>query len=50
MWDVTSTLVSVDLPMGADALPAPNKAAVKRAEQEDLNKPLRYQVRLRIEC
>lgn len=30
--------------MGPDALPAPNKAAVRRAEQEDLNKPLRYQV------
>jgi hypothetical protein len=44
VWDVTSTLVAVDLPMGADVLPAPNKAAVKRAEQEDLNKPMRYQV------
>jgi hypothetical protein len=30
--------------MGADVLPAPNKAAVKRAEQEDLNKPMNYQV------
>jgi hypothetical protein len=44
VWDVTSTLVAVDLPMGADMLPAPNKAAVRRAEQEDLNKPLTYQV------
>lgn len=41
---MTSTLVAVDLPMGDDVLPAPNKAAVKRAEQEDLNKPMRYQV------
>jgi hypothetical protein len=48
VWDVTSTLVAVDLPMGADMLPAPNKAAVRRAEQEDLNKPLRYQVGLLI--
>jgi len=42
VWDVTSTLVSVELPLGADAVP--NLSAVKRAEQEDLNKPLLYKV------
>eukprot|EP00775_Hariotina_reticulata_P012362 gene12362-12497_t len=42
VWDITSTLVSVELPLGADAVP--NLSSVRRAEQEDLNKPLRYQV------
>lgn len=37
--------VDVQLPQGSEVLPAANKAAVQRAEQEDLNKPLRYQVR-----
>jgi hypothetical protein len=44
VWDVTSTLTAVELPMGSDMLPPPNKRAVQRAEQEDLNKPMRYQV------
>lgn len=44
VWDVTSTLTAVELPMGADMLPPPNKRAVQRAQQEDLNKPMRYQV------
>jgi hypothetical protein len=39
---VTSTLLSVELPEGEAVVP--NIAAVRRAEQEDLKKPMQYQV------
>ncbi|WIA35155.1 hypothetical protein OEZ86_003627 [Tetradesmus obliquus] len=42
VWDVTSTLVSVELPEGEAVVP--NIAAVRRAEQQDLAKPMQYQV------
>eukprot|EP00879_Flechtneria_rotunda_P027139 GHRR01029013.1.p1 GENE.GHRR01029013.1~~GHRR01029013.1.p1 ORF type:complete len:201 (+),score=50.99 GHRR01029013.1:143-745(+) len=41
-WDVTSTLVDVQLPLGESVVP--NMAAVQRAQDEDLQRPLRYQV------
>jgi hypothetical protein len=45
VWDVASTLVSVELPLGEEVLPAASKAAVQRAKSEDLNQTLQYQVR-----
>jgi hypothetical protein len=45
VWDVASTLVSVEVPLGEDVLPPANKAAVQRAQAEDLNRTLRYQAR-----
>lgn len=42
VWDVTSTLVSVELPEGEAVVP--NIAAVRRAQQQDLQQPMQYQV------
>ncbi|KAF8060467.1 hypothetical protein HT031_004643 [Scenedesmus sp. PABB004] len=42
VWDVTSTLVSVSLPLGEELVP--NLQAVRRAQAEDLDRPLTYQV------
>jgi hypothetical protein len=39
---VTSTLVSVELPEGEEIVP--NIASVRRAQQQDLQKPMQYQV------
>lgn len=42
VWDVMSELVSVETPLGEDAVP--NLMALRRAQREDLNRPVRYQV------
>ncbi|GIL68328.1 hypothetical protein Vafri_21608, partial [Volvox africanus] len=42
VWDVTSVLTRVELPLGEDAVP--NLAAVRRAQQEDLDRRTSYQV------
>ena len=42
-WDVVSTLVSVETPMGADA--APDPAEVERARKTELNQPSNYSLR-----
>jgi len=41
-WDVTSTLTGVETPQGEDMVP--DMAVVRRAQQEDLNVPMQYQV------
>lgn len=41
-WQVTSTLIKVELPMGPEFVP--NMRVVQRAQQEDLNHPLTYPV------
>lgn len=42
VWQVTSTLVNVETPLGTDFVPDMN--VVRRAMQDDLNKPLQYNV------
>lgn len=42
-WDVISTLVSVETPLGADATPDP--AEVQRARATELNQPANYSLR-----
>ncbi|GFR48381.1 hypothetical protein Agub_g10273 [Astrephomene gubernaculifera] len=42
VWDVTSMLTRVDMPLGEDAVP--NMAVVRRAQLEDMNRQTHYQV------
>ncbi|MEW5319254.1 MAG: hypothetical protein WDW38_010417 [Sanguina aurantia] len=42
VWDVASTLVKVETPLGLQALP--DKRVIERAQKEDLNQTLKYQV------
>ncbi|CAK0786139.1 hypothetical protein CVIRNUC_009352 [Coccomyxa viridis] len=42
IWSVESTLTSIKLPLGPDFVPDPK--VVKRAEDEDMNRNVRYQV------
>lgn len=47
-WDVVSTLVKVDTPLGEDILP--DIRMLRRAQQEDLGHPLTYQVGMCFTC
>ncbi|GIL81792.1 hypothetical protein Vretifemale_10780 [Volvox reticuliferus] len=42
VWDVTSVLTRVEMPLGEDVVP--NLAAVRRAQREDLDRRTSYQV------
>ena len=44
-FEAVSTLVSAEAPLGEEALPPASLAGLRRAREEDLNKPLRYRTR-----
>ncbi len=49
VWDVQSTLVKVETPLGQDML-ADGGKAVERARQEDLNRTDQYRVSMLRQC
>lgn len=44
-FDAVSTLVSAEAPLGEAVLPPASLAGLRRAREEDLNRPLRYRTR-----